>query len=222
MEDYLKTIYHLQDEESPVSTSALAQRLGVAAPSVTNMVKRLHALGLVAYSPYRDIGLTPGGLALALEVVRHHRLIELYLAEFLDMPWEKVHAEAERLEHVISEELEERIASKLGDPSRDPHGDPIPSRALTLAAVDDVPLSSLPAGSQATVVRVPQAEPALLQYLATLGLVPGQEITLEAVAPFGGVLTVRVGTERHALGGDLARRILVQPRSASLPRDAGR
>ncbi|MDQ2745066.1 MAG: metal-dependent transcriptional regulator, partial [Chloroflexota bacterium] len=127
MEDYLKAIYHLQDEGQAVSTVVLAERLGVAAPSVTNMVKRLQEIGLVLHSPYRGIELTPAGRAAAVEVVRHHRLIELYLSQFLDVPWERVHGEAERLEHVLSEELESRMAEKLGQPTVDPHGHPIPS-----------------------------------------------------------------------------------------------
>lgn len=211
MEDYLKAIFQLQDEGEGASTVALAARLGVAAPSVTSMLKRLHELGLILHTPYRGVELTPAGHRVALEVVRHHRLLELYLTEFLDVPWDQVHREAERLEHVLSEDLEERIAAKLGQPTRDPHGDPIPSPSLSLSAPADVPLSSLEVGQQASVIRVPSRDPALLRYLGTLGLVPGTPVVLETATPFRDVLTLRVGEVTCALGSELARWIRVLP-----------
>lgn len=209
MEDYLKAIFHLQEEGVEVATVSLAARLAVAPPSVSNMVKRLQELGLVLHTPYRGIELTSEGRLAALEVVRHHRLLELYLAEFLDVPWERVHDEADRLEHVISEDLEERIASKIGDRDRDPHGAPIPSRSLAVSPGRGVPLATVPAGSQAEVVRVPDEDPALLQYLSSLGLVPGAELRIEDVSPFDDVMTVRLSGALRALGPELSRRVLV-------------
>lgn len=217
MEDYLKMAY-LLGEQGEVTVLGLAQALAVASPSVTGMVKRLAGLGLLHHEKYGCIGITPAGTAVALEIVRHHRLIELYLTEFLGMPWEEVHAEADRLEHHISEDLEERIAERLGQPTRDPHGDPIPHRDGTLDRGDDVPLSVLTEGAQGTVVRVPDGEPALLQYLATLGLVPGVVVTVEAVAPFGNVRTLRVGVTSHAVGGAVVQRVWVSPAMPGLPR----
>src|SRR5579884_485991 len=178
MEDYLKEIYHLSERDSTATTAEIASRLHVAAPSVTSMVKRLHEMGLVAHSPYHGIELTVAGRAVALEVVRHHRLIELYLAEFLDMPWELVHDEAERLEHVISEELESRIAEKLGQPGFDPHGDPIPSMEGALPDLQLLPLWEVPAGECVTVARVSDRDAGLLSFLRSIGMVPGADVAV--------------------------------------------
>jgi DtxR family transcriptional regulator, Mn-dependent transcriptional regulator len=211
-QDYLKQIYLQQEESGRATTQELAERLGVKPPSVTAMLKRLadHPGGpLVEHTPYHGVVLTEQGLAVALEMVRHHRLIELFLSELLDVPWDRVHEEAERLEHVLSEALEERIAAKLGEPTRDPHGDPIPSREGRMDQVCSVSLSSVPAGGAATVVRVPDGDPALLQYLESLGLIPGAAVTVEEIAPFGDVLTVRVAQNAHAVGGSVAGRVLV-------------
>lgn len=218
MEDYLKAIFHMEEEGSGVATVPLASRLRVAPPSVTHMIKRLQEQGLVLHTPYRGIELTPTGRLAALEVVRHHRLIELYLAEFLEMPWDRVHDEADRLEHVLSEELEERIATKVGSRTRDPHGAPIPSRSLFLENEHDVELGSLPAGNRAVVVRVPDEDPALLQYLSSLGLVPGAVLTVEEVTPFGDVFIIRMGETLRPLGPGLVRQVLVkalEPRAES-------
>ncbi len=157
------------------------------------------------HTPYHGVELTDKGVAIALEMLRHHRLIELFLAELLGMPWDRVHAEAERLEHVLSKELEERIAAKLGNPARDPHGDPIPTREGTIDANGSIALSDLPVGATATVVRVPDGDSALLQYLATLGLVPGAAIGVDGVAPYGDVLTLRIGASAHDATGRVAR-----------------
>lgn len=213
-QDYLKHIYTLQHEVGRATTQAIADRLGVKAASVTAMIKHLadDADGaLVTHTPYHGVALTARGEAIALEVLRHHRLLELYLAEQLDVPWDQVHAEAERLEHVISEDLEERIAAKLGQPTRDPHGDPIPSREGSVAPSDDRPLADATAGVDTVVTRVPDGEPALLQYLATVGLVPGATVSVVEVAPYGGVLTVRIGDSDRVIGYGLARRVLVRP-----------
>jgi DtxR family transcriptional regulator, Mn-dependent transcriptional regulator len=211
MEDYLKQIYHLQDTEGTVGSAALAARLHVSAPSVTNMVKRLHDVGLVSHSPYRGIDLTPVGRTLALEVIRHHRLIELYLAEFLGMPWDKVHDEAERLEHVISEDLESRMAEKLGQPGFDPHGDPIPTSEGTVPDVPSRPLWEAPIGERVTVARVSDRDPGLLAFLADIGLIPGSTVFVTDVSPYAGTQTVRIGETEHVVGADLARSIRVRP-----------
>ncbi len=214
MEDYLREAYRLRERGEEITVQALAQALAVTPPSVTGMVKRLAGLGLLAHQRYQALVLTAGGEAVALEVVRHHRLLELYLAEFLDMPWEDVHAEADRLEHHISESLEERIAERLGQPSFDPHGDPIPSRDLVMPSRELTRLTDVVRGTAGRVARVEQQEPAVLHYLNTLGLVPGAIVTPIAVSP-DGVVTVRVGPPAasggttHALGEKLATHIMV-------------
>jgi DtxR family transcriptional regulator, Mn-dependent transcriptional regulator len=211
-QDYLKQIYLQQEESGRATTQELAERLGVKPPSVTAMLKRLagHPGGpLVEHTPYHGVVLTEQGLAVALELVRHHRLIELFLSELLDVPWDRVHEEAERLEHVLSEALEERIAAKLGEPTRDPHGDPIPSRDGLMDVVSGIALDSVPPGRKAIVARVPDGDPALLQYLESLGLVPGAAVTVTDVAPFGDVLTLCVAETAQAIGGSIARRVLV-------------
>src|SRR5689334_14754694 len=155
IEDYAKAIYALEERAGDaVSTNALAERLGVTAASASGMVKRLGELGLVEHQPYHGVSLTDPGRRVALEVIRHHRLLELYLVETLGVPWDRVHAEAEILEHVLSEELEELIAAKLGDPTHDPHGDPIPTRELTIAEEPTESLQSLEVGAQGTFARV--------------------------------------------------------------------
>jgi len=178
MEDYLKAVYRLADSGAAVTTQRLADELGVTPASVTNMVKRLDDLTLLTHAPYKDVSLTEAGRRIALEVIRHHRLLELYLAETLGMPWDEVHAEAERLEHHLSEQLEARMDSALGYPTRDPHGDPIPSRELTVDVASTVRLSEVEVGQRAVVVRVSDRDPAQLRYLGTLGLYPGRAITV--------------------------------------------
>ncbi|HEV3230828.1 MAG TPA: metal-dependent transcriptional regulator [Candidatus Dormibacteraeota bacterium] len=216
-QDYLKAIYKLQADTGRATTLALAVRLGVRPASVTGMIKRLAedpGGAFVTHTPYHGVALTPRGSGVALEMIRHHRLIELFLTEHLGMPWEEVHVEAERLEHVLSERLEELIAAKLGQPLHDPHGDPIPARDLSIDIPDDVPLSSLGAGDTGVVSRVPDGDPALLQFLSDLRLVPGARVAVTAVASYGGVVTVRIGRGVHALGAEVARmvRVTVAPR----------
>ena len=178
--------------------------------TVTPMLKRMAELGLVEHVPYRGVTLTPAGEEVALEVIRHHRLLEAYLAEALGMPWDKVHAEAEVLEHYISEDLEERIAIALGHPSRDPHGDPIPSRDLALEQdADGVPLAAVVEGEGGTFSRVSDSDPEMLRYLDELGIRPGAEITVRARAPFGGPLTIDHAGSEHAIGGELAERMII-------------
>jgi DtxR family transcriptional regulator, Mn-dependent transcriptional regulator len=204
VEDYLKTIYDLQREHGKVATNALAERLGLAPASVTGMIKKLAGMHLVQHEPYQGVVLTPGGEKIALEVIRHHRLIERYLAEALGVPWDQVHAEAEKWEHVLSEDIEERIDAMLGYPTTDPHGAPIPSRDGTMAPPVRDRLSDLQAGQSATIAEVSDHDSALLRYLGELGLYPGARVEVLAVAPFGGPLTLRLGAAQHALGREVA------------------
>jgi DtxR family Mn-dependent transcriptional regulator len=204
MEDYLKGVYRLQQEGGSVTTQALAEELGISGPSVTNMVKRLNELRLVEHTPYHGVRLTPAGEKIALEVLRHHRLLELYLAETLGYPWDQVHDEAERLEHHLSEELEARLDSALGHPTRDPHGDPIPSREGTIAAVPGTRLADLEAGAQGIVSRVSDRDPEQLRYLGDLGLYPGVEVVVVERLPFDGPLRIRVAGREHVIGRPLA------------------
>ncbi|HEY2316983.1 MAG TPA: metal-dependent transcriptional regulator [Solirubrobacteraceae bacterium] len=211
VEDYTKAIYalHARDDQ-PVTTTALAERLGVTAASASGMVKRLGELGLVSHRRYHGVLLTDAGRRVALEVIRHHRLLELYLVESLGVPWDRVHQEAEVLEHVLSEELEELIATKLGDPTHDPHGDPIPSRELTIEEVATESLEALEPGDHGTLARISDSDPDMLRYLAERGIAPGDALEVVERQPFGGPLFVRFGDQVHALGGDLARAIRVQ------------
>ncbi len=205
VEDYAKTIYALAGRETgPVGTSALATMLGVSPGTVTTMVKRMAESGLVEYEPYHGVRLTAAGERVALEVIRHHRLLESYLAEALGMPWDRVHDEAEVLEHYISEDLEQLIAQKLGDPSVDPHGDPIPSAELSIAADATLALTELEPGVAATFERVSDRDPEMLRYLGQRGIQPGVELVVRAREPFEGPLFVEVGGTEHALGHRLA------------------
>jgi DtxR family Mn-dependent transcriptional regulator len=211
VEDYAKAIYALEDRaQKPVSTNALAARLGVTAASASGMVKRLNELELVTHEPYRGVSLTEAGRRVALEIIRHHRLLELYLVETLGVPWDRVHQEAEVLEHVLSEELEELIAAKLGDPTHDPHGDPIPTRDLTIEHAETESLESLPTGTRGVFVRVSDSDPEMLRYLAVRGIAPGEALEVLERQPFGGPLFVRFGDEIHPLGGELARAMRVE------------
>jgi DtxR family transcriptional regulator, Mn-dependent transcriptional regulator len=210
VQDYAKAIYALELRDGEVSTNALADRLGVTAASASGMVKRLGELGLVEHEPYHGVSLTDDGRRVALEVMRHHRLLELYLVETLGVPWDRVHDEAEVLEHVLSEELEELIATKLGDPTRDPHGDPIPTRELTIEEGSTVSLQSLEAGARGTFTRVSDSDPKMLRFLADQGIAPGDELEVVDKQPFEGPLFVRFGDRVHVLGGTLARAMRVE------------
>jgi DtxR family Mn-dependent transcriptional regulator len=209
-EDYLKAIYKLQAEEIPVRTTSIAEALEVEPGSVTGVIKRLGELKLVNYERYRGVTLTQAGEKVALEIIRHHRLLELYLMEALGYSWDEVDAEAEKLEHVISEQFEERIATLLGDPALDPHGSPIPTKDGEIHPHDDVPLSELEAGQQATVSRVNEDDPELLRYLAELGLRPQTPLQVVEVAPFGGTVHIMIGDAKHALGPDVTSQIFVK------------
>jgi DtxR family transcriptional regulator, Mn-dependent transcriptional regulator len=210
VQDYLREIYKLQGEDAPVKTSVLARRMGVAAPSATGMVKKLAALGLADHEPYRGVRLTPAGERIALEMIRHHRLLETYLAETLDLGLDEVHDEADRLEHAISEALETRIDEALGSPTQDPHGDPIPDSRLRIVRSKARRLSDLEPGERATVERIPNGDGELLRYLATLGLVPGQQLELVHSAPFAGPIILRVDGRDIAISRELGAAISVE------------
>jgi DtxR family transcriptional regulator, Mn-dependent transcriptional regulator len=211
IEDYSKAIFSLQSHsEEPVSTTALAERLGITSGSVSAMLKKLDELGLTTHVPYRGVRLTEDGRRLALEVIRHHRLIESFLADALGMPWDRVHAEAEVLEHVLSEDLEELIAAKLGHPTVDPHGDPIPSVDLELDERSTRSMASLQDGEEGVFVRVSDSDPEMLRYLADRGISPGDRFAVRERQPFGGPLFVRFGEREHAIGGRLAGAMRVE------------
>jgi DtxR family transcriptional regulator, Mn-dependent transcriptional regulator len=210
VEDYAKAIYELEMREGRAQTNALAERIGVTAPSVSSMVKRLAEMGLVSYSRYYGARLTEKGRRLALEVIRHHRLLELFLVEELGMSWDQVHAEAEALEHVLSEQVEERIAARLGEPVVDPHGDPIPTVTLEIEERETRSLQSLETGERAVFTRVSDSDPAMLCFLAERGISPGDWLEVVDKQPFDGPLFVRFSGEVEVLGGDLARAMRVQ------------
>ena len=206
VEDYVKAIYALQDrsEDGTVTTTALACRLNVTPASASGMVRKLSDQGLVTHVRYRGVKLTEAGTKVALEVLRHHRLLELWLAETLGVPWDRVHDEAEVLEHVLSEDLEALIAAKLGHPTHDPHGDPIPTVDLELPDEPTESLADLEPGATGTLVRVSDSDPEMLRYLSERGIAPGDTLRVEDKQPFGGPLFVRLRGEVHVLGGKLA------------------
>jgi DtxR family transcriptional regulator, Mn-dependent transcriptional regulator len=211
VEDYAKAIYQLGERcGGAVSTNALAERLEVTPASASGMVRKLDDLGLVAHVPYKGVRLTAKGVRVALEMLRHHRLLELYLAEALGVPWDRVHDEAEVLEHVLSEELEELIAAKLGNPTRDPHGDPIPSVDLVIDEEPTESLANLEPGRSGVFVRISDADPEMLRYLADRGIAPGDEFEVVERQPFDGPLFVRFGGSELVLGGALARAMRVE------------
>ena len=211
VQDYAKAIYSLHGRlDEPVSTSALAERMHVSPASASAMVKRLESMGLARHEPYHGVELTPAGERVALEVIRHHRLLELYLAEALGMSWDRVHEEAEKLEHAISPELSALIADKLGDPTHDPHGDPIPTVDGEMVEPSSRPLSELEPGERATFVRVSDADPEMLRYLSQRGIAPGDRLEVLERQPFDGPLLVRFASGDHTLGGSLVRMMRVQ------------
>src|SRR3954449_4787782 len=215
-ENYAKALYELQAREPDgVGTTAVAQRLGVTPASASGGLRRRADEGVVDYAPYRGARLTPEGERIALEVIRHHRLIELLLAEVLDMPWDQVHPEAEVLEHHISEELEELIAAKLGQPVRDPHGDPIPDRDLAVAVEQTVSLIDLEPGERGVFARVSDRDGAMLRYLAEHEIQPGDRLLVDSREPFGGPLMVEIGSQTHPLGPELAESMRVRREAPS-------
>ncbi|MBI3536331.1 MAG: metal-dependent transcriptional regulator [Chloroflexi bacterium] len=210
IEDYVKAIFQLRVEGHAVTTSALADALGISNASATNMIKKLAKLKLARHSPYRGVELTRAGEKIALEIIRHHRLIETFLTEALGVPWDRVHAEAEKIEHVISEDLEERIANFLGNPRQDPHGDPIPSKALEIEPSPSVTLADIPVGQSAVIRRFSDQDPERLRHFSHLGLVPNATVNVIQREPFAGPVRVRAkrGAE-SVLDEKLARTILV-------------
>lgn len=211
VQDYAKAVYALEARQgAAVSTTDLAERLGVTAGSVSGMLRKLGELGLVQHEPYRGVRLTNQGRRVALEVLRHHRLIELFLADELGMPWDRVHAEAEVLEHVLSEDLERLIADRLGNPTLDPHGDPIPTRSLEIDEGHTRCLEDLPPGAVGSFVRVSDSDPEMLRYLADQGIALGDRLEVSARQPFGGPVFVRVGKRELPLGGQLARAMRIE------------
>ncbi len=217
VEDLLKAVYTLQREDDPVSTTMLAKSLDISAPSVTDMIKRLSESKshppLLEHRPYHGVRLTELGEKIALEVIRHHRLLELYLSQKLGYSWDEVHSEAERLEHVISEQLEARIAAALGNPSLDPHGDPIPALDGTLPINSRQSLAELPVGTQGTTSRITDQASEVLRYLSGLGLIPGAPVTVIARSPIGDTVTLSVAGAEHTISETVARSVQIETAS---------
>jgi DtxR family transcriptional regulator, Mn-dependent transcriptional regulator len=214
VEDYLKAIYHLSLKGEPAATNDIAHLLTLSPPSVSGMIKRLAEQGLLTHAPYRGAELTAAGRRLALRMVRRHRVIEAYLVHFLGYDWDTVHEEAERLEHAVSDPLIERMASALGNPRVDPHGDPIPAADGTIDELVFVPLPEVAPGSSVVIRRVDANEPERLRYLALLGLKPGTAVTMVYQQPFNGPITIRTGDQEHVIGTDLAMGLLCAPAEA--------
>ncbi len=211
VEDYLKTIYKLQQGVKSVSTSDVARSMSVSSASVTNMVKRLAQLGLVEYESYRGVTVTHTGEKVALEIIRHHRLLELYLKEVMGYSWEKVHEEAEHLEHHISEDFEDKLDELLGFPTHDPHGDPIPTREGEIADSTTDPLADVEPGRKVIIQRVSDSDPAMLSYLEEIGLLPGTSVVIVDKAPFQGPITIRMGGGEQVVGHRIASNVFVEP-----------
>lgn len=209
VQDYLKAIYELQHQEGKVATTSLAKQLHVTAASVTGMIKKLAKLKLVTYQPYQGVKLTRSGEKIALEVIRHHRLVERYLSEALGVPWDQVDAEADIWEHVLSDDIETRIDEILGHPTTDPHGSPIPSVEGRLPPSSNILLSELAAGEKAVVAEVSDDDPEMLRYFGDLGLYPDVELVVTEVAPFDGPLTILIEDQEFTLGREAARQIKI-------------
>ncbi|MEM1270125.1 MAG: metal-dependent transcriptional regulator [Bacteroidota bacterium] len=211
VEDYLKAVYELAGADDRVGTSALADKLGVTPASATGMVKKLAGLGFVTHEKYQGVALTPAGRDIALEILRHHRLVELYLVKKMGVPWDQVHDEAEKWEHVLSEDLEDRMDAMLGHPSFDPHGAPIPQRDGTMASRVRIPLVKIEAGTRVIVSEVSDHDSELLRYVGELGLFPGTAFDVITLAPYNGPLTVEVDGAQHVIGREAAHYIFVRP-----------
>lgn len=209
VEDYLKTIYKLESEGVGASTTKIAEAMDVSSASATNMIKRLSKMGLVDYRSYKGARLTKTGKKIALEIIRHHRLLELYLLEVLGYSWDEVHDEAEKLEHHISEQFEDKIAELLNDPDYDPHGDPIPTKEGVMPEMETVPLVKAREEQSYIISRVKDQDPDLLRYLEKLGLLPGTKVRIIEKAPFKGPVTLLVEETEQTLGFDVAKNIFV-------------
>lgn len=209
VEDYLKAIFKLQTDQKGVSTTRLAEAMEVSSASATNMIKRLAEMGLVDYQSYKGAKLTDSGRKIALEIIRHHRLLELYLLEVMGYSWDEVHDEAEKLEHYISEQFEDKIAELLGNPTHDPHGDPIPTKDGIMPKMDEQPLIQVEENQTYIIGRVKDQDPERLRYLEKEGLLPGVQLTIKKKAPFNGPLTLLVEDKEKIIGQDLAKTIFV-------------
>jgi DtxR family transcriptional regulator, Mn-dependent transcriptional regulator len=215
IQDYLKAIYELGQDDEPTSTNQIAEQLNVAPASVTGMLKRLAGMDppLVNYQKHHGVKLTDEGLRISLQIIRKHRLIELFLVEMLGYSWDEIHEEAERLEHAVSFRFGERLARLLGEPGFDPHGDPIPDRDLQVPTMQTVPLSEVPPGKEGIVRRVHTSNPALLRYLAEMGIVPGAKITVLSSVPFDRTIHMQVEgqeTGEHVLGIEISLLLLTE------------
>lgn len=219
IEDYLKAIYKIGSSGGKVSTSAIAERLGISQASVTGMIKKLAEMKLLEYSPYRGVRLTEAGRKIALETIRHHRLLELYLHEAMGYTWDKVHDEAEKLEHHISEEFEEKMDEFLGRPKFDPHGAPIPSKDGEVNSYQLIVLTEVEDGARATIRRVSDDDPEKLRYLGKLNLYPSTTIEVIGREPFGGPMQIRVGEQKCFLSKELSDAIFVDIAEAGADND---
>lgn len=220
-DDYLKALYKLEEAEEAVSTTALAKSMNVTAASATGMIQRLAREKLVDYRRYHGVRLSAEGRRIALQVIRNHRIVEMFLAEELNVPWDRVHDEAERWEHVISPEVVERMAARLGNPDRDPHGQPIPGSDGRVLTGEDVRLLDAPERANLVVVEVDDGDSALLRYAAGLGLSPGSRVEIAERRPFDGLLQVRIGERTEVVGHSLAERVRVR-RASVIRRSGGR
>lgn len=208
VEDYLKAIYRLSSGGHPASTSQIAQRLELSAPSVSGMVRRLSDLGLLEHVPYKGVELTAEGRRIALRMLRRHRLIEAYLVAFLDYAWDTVHDEAERLEHAVSDVLVERMAHALGHPRVDPHGDPIPEADGSIAEFIHVPLCDVAVGENVTICRADTTDAGRLRYIADAHLMPGTRVTVIDRQPYNGPITLEVAGVERIIGHEIAALLL--------------
>ncbi|MFT4605112.1 MAG: DtxR family Mn-dependent transcriptional regulator [Rhodothermales bacterium] len=209
VEDYLKAIYKLQGD-SRVATNDIAERMGVSSASVTNMLKRLTKMELVDHASYKGVRLTDAGTKVALEIIRHHRLLETYLKEIMGFSWSEMHAEAERLEHHISEEFEARIDEMLGYPTHDPHGHPIPTKDGQIAESATQTLAEVEPGQRVVVHHVSDADSDLLEYLESAGLLPNSRVRVVKKEPFNGPLTVSMGGDQRVIGREVASHVFVE------------
>lgn len=215
VEDYLKAIYRLSVGGQPVSTSDIAELLGLSAPSVSGMIRRLSEQGMLQHVPYRGVELTAAGRIVALRMLRRHRLLEAYLVGFLGYTWDTVHPEAERLEHAVSDVMIERMAAALGNPQFDPHGDPIPDAEGHIRQLSYTPLSDITPGEAVQIGRVATSDPERLRYLENSGLKPGTSVTVVRKQPFGGPVTIETGTGEQIVGIELASQVLcVRPEAS--------
>lgn len=214
VEDYLKAIYTIGRGTGAAATNEIAQRLALAPASVSGMVRRLADQGLLAYERYHGVKLTETGRRAALRTLRRHRVIEAFLAQALDYPWDRVHAEAERLEHAASDELVDRMAATMGEPEVDPHGAPIPTRDGAVDETEYTSLADLAVDTPGIVVRVTDEDPAMLRYLAELSVVPGKRVTVKSRAPYGGPITLAVGRQEISVGPALAAHVMTAPVAA--------